>query len=909
MEETHMEIDDSLYSRQRYVLGDSAMHKMARSTVFISGIGGLGVEIAKNVVLAGVKEVVIHDSQPATVSDLGSQFFLRDTDVRSSTSRAEASLSRLAELNPYVTVSLSTLDLTVNSDLSPLSQYQCVILTDCDLELQKTVDRFCHSHTPPIMFISCSVRGVFSSLFCDCGPEFTVVDPTGEEPAQSFIASISQANPGVVSCQEGQLHGLVTGDHVEFREVVGMETLNGKTFPVKVVSPSQFAISCDTSGPDFTPYQHGGIARQVKVPKTLTFESLESQLRTPDCLLVDFAKMEAPSQLHTAFMALHQFSLSHDGELPRARSEADAEALVQLAKQVNSNLKLVEEVDEGVVRWLALTARGCLPPLVTVIGGFAAQEAIISLTGKFSPLQQWLYLDAVELLSGQEKLDPQTFMPRGDRYDALRICIGQEMVEKLANLRLFMVGCGAIGCEMLKNYAMLGVGRRPNGMVTITDNDLIEKSNLNRQFLFRPHHIQKPKSVVAAKSTLEINPDLCIEAQESKVHPATEDKVYNDEFFSRQDLVVNALDNVEARRYVDSRCVSNRRPLLESGTMGAKGHVQVIVPHLTESYSSQQDPPDMDVPYCTLKSFPATIEHTIQWARDKFESLYTQKPAMFNKFWSIHSNPRKALLHLTEKFIPDGMVKVTKMLDRRPPDWASCMALARVKFEKYFNHKARNLLHAFPLNTKMKDGSLFWQSPKRPPTPLDFDPTNQLHLMFVASMARLYAGVCGVAYTEQDCSPAFVTSVLLSISVPQWRPSSKRIETDVSAKKPENEDLSTDVLTLCQRQLEKRVASGDTPPELLTMAPQHFEKDDDSNGHIDFITAASNLRASMYSIEAVDRYRTKLLAGRIVPSHCYYHSHCRWTGKYRTAEGGGWASIGEPQECLPQPRSSYPRLL
>ena len=46
-----------------------------------------------------------------------------------------------------------------------------------------------------MQFISCSVRGVFSSLFCDCGPEFTVVDPTGEEPAQSFIASISQVLP------------------------------------------------------------------------------------------------------------------------------------------------------------------------------------------------------------------------------------------------------------------------------------------------------------------------------------------------------------------------------------------------------------------------------------------------------------------------------------------------------------------------------------------------------------------------------------------------------------------------------------------------------------------------------------------------------------------------------------------
>ena len=47
--------------------------------------------------------------------------------------------------------------------------------------------------------------------------------------------------------------------------------------------------------------------------------------------------------------------------------------------------------------------------------------------------------------------------------------------------------------------------------------------------------------------------DLCIEAQEHKVYPGTEEKIYNDAFFSRQDVVVNALDNVEARRYVD-RC-------------------------------------------------------------------------------------------------------------------------------------------------------------------------------------------------------------------------------------------------------------------------------------------------------------------------------------------------------------------
>ena len=59
------------------------------------------------------------------------------------------------------------------------------------------------------------------------------------------------------------------------------------------------------------------------------------------------------------------------------------------------------------------------------------------------------------------------------------------------------------------------------------------------------------------------------------VCPDTEETFYNDDFFQHQDVVVNALDNVEARRYVDSRCVTNQVALLESGTMGPKGHIQV----------------------------------------------------------------------------------------------------------------------------------------------------------------------------------------------------------------------------------------------------------------------------------------------------------------------------------------------
>lgn len=63
---------------------------------------------------------------------------------------------------------------------------------------------------------------------------------------------------------------------------------------------------------------------------------------------------------------------------------------------------------------------------------------------------------------------------------------GREFQEKIENTKEFLVGAGAIGCEMLKNWAMMGLGAGPNGSIIITDMDTIEKSNLNRQFLFRP---------------------------------------------------------------------------------------------------------------------------------------------------------------------------------------------------------------------------------------------------------------------------------------------------------------------------------------------------------------------------------------------------------------------------------------
>jgi molybdopterin/thiamine biosynthesis adenylyltransferase len=74
-----MQIDEGLYSRQLLVLGEKAMRSMSNSRVLLSGLGGLGVEIAKNIVLGGVKSFVCHDTKVVEPSDLN--FFFQPSDV------------------------------------------------------------------------------------------------------------------------------------------------------------------------------------------------------------------------------------------------------------------------------------------------------------------------------------------------------------------------------------------------------------------------------------------------------------------------------------------------------------------------------------------------------------------------------------------------------------------------------------------------------------------------------------------------------------------------------------------------------------------------------------------------------------------------------------------------------------
>lgn len=848
-------LDSNLYSRQIYAIGESAMIKLRKANVLISGLGGVGVEVAKNLILGGIRHVTLHDTKNVKWHDLSSQYYLNESDVGNN--RAQACFTKLAELNDSVECSLVTEELTEDF----VSKFDLVIITEKTFSIQSQINEWTRKHGR--YFISADARGLFSYSFVDLGEKFRIEDQNGD-PCKEVIIEFVDSETGNVMTLEGAFHGFEDGDYVTFSEIKGMTELNNiEPLKITVVKPNIFNIGEVPS--TFGSYIEGcGRARQVKVSSFVDFKPLSKALEEPEFIMWDFANFEAPNQLHSLWQALYAFEDKH-GRSPDIRSLEDAELL---KKELPSSAP--EDIPEGWIQKFSFQATGNLQPVTSLIGGIVAQEAMKAVTHHTTPQQQFLYTHHLEALPGDyssfdnDKITAEQCEPRNNRYDGQAAVFGWDFQEAIQRQRWFIVGAGAIGCELLKNFAMMGVGCGKEGEIKITDMDQIEISNLNRQFLFRRADVGGKKSEVAANAVRKFNPSLQIKALADRVAEDTEE-IFSDEFFEGLSGVANALDNVDARRYMDRRCVYYQLPLLESGTMGPKGNTQVVYPHITESYSSTNDPPEKETPSCTLKHFPYEIQHTIQWARAQFEDLFTNPAEKVNKYLSDARGflARLDQMHPGEK-IQDLRIVKQALIDERPTTSEDCIKWARKLFQSYYHNAIAQLLHNFPANQETSSGSKFWSGTKRCPHVLNFDPDNQFHFEFVYSAAILRAEQYNLEpIVDRDQCAQIAATYRPDPFVPQ---SNVRIAVNEAEAANEGNDedptVDSDSIIDSLKLALARLQLNDTAP--LKMID--FEKDDDTNHHVEFVTATSNLRAENYDIPQADAMKTKQIAGRIIPA-------------------------------------------
>eukprot|EP00529_Nitzschia_sp_RCC80_P003907 CAMPEP_0113454200 /NCGR_PEP_ID=MMETSP0014_2-20120614/7742_1 /TAXON_ID=2857 /ORGANISM="Nitzschia sp." /LENGTH=1060 /DNA_ID=CAMNT_0000345601 /DNA_START=215 /DNA_END=3397 /DNA_ORIENTATION=+ /assembly_acc=CAM_ASM_000159 len=872
---TSTEVDEKLYSRQLYVMGHEAQRRMMASKAMLVGCSGLGVEVAKNCILAGIHSLVMVDPLMPTTYDLGGNFYLTPKDVTAaSTNRAELCRPLLAELNPYVNVSVASdvKELTADQLLPVLDTGITCLVVTIPLPKGLLVQLNDKCRSVGASFIYSLTCGVFSQVFCDFGSAFVVSDKDGNPPATSQIESLIQEDSKVVVkvLEDQGRHGLESGDVVTFARLKGVKgsLVANKEYKINVTGPFTFEIEGgETVEPPTDGESQQGYITQAKQPVTISFETYEKRLEEPgEFMLSDFAKFDRPPLLYKAFKALEEFRVSHNGgDYP---TPGDVTACQKVLEVVKGQVAAAGEdalspAQERIVLQLASGSKAILSPMCAALGGIVGQEVLKACSGKFSPINGWFFLDADEALPDDLLPADQVAPQNVSRYDSQIACFGKDIQEKILDLQYFIVGAGAIGCEMLKNWAMMGVGCGPKGHVTVTDMDRIEKSNLSRQFLFRNKDIDHFKSSTAAAAAQGMNPDLKITALQEKVAADTE-HIFGDDFYDKLSGVCTALDNVEARLYVDQRCVFYRLPMLESGTLGTKGNTQVVVPHLTENYGATRDPPEKSIPVCTLKNFPNQIQHTLQWARDYFEGEFKQSAEDVNTYLSY--SPEEYLESLQPNAKTETLKQIRRTLvDERPVTFDDCIAWARLKFEDLFNNQIRQLLHNFPPDQVTSSGTKFWSGSKRCPKPLTFDLNSKCedaemfnHLDFVVAAANLRATMYGITgRTDKD----YFAKVLDDVIVPDFSPSDGvKIAANDEEEKSNNDNMDT------SDDADGLWNSLPRPADLagFQLTPVDFDKDLDD--HMLFVTACSNLRAMNYSIPTEDTHRSRAIAGRIIPA-------------------------------------------
>ena len=341
--------------------------------------------------------------------------------------------------------------------------------------------------------------------------------------------------------------------------------------------------------------------------------------------------------------------------------------------------------------------------------------------------------------------------------------------------------------------------------LVMIDLDTIDYSNLNRQFLFRKHHVGHSKAEVARDAVLKFphDPETSITAYHGNVKEGIKDKdgnsivAFDMAFFESFHIVLNGLDNVDARRHINRNCLAAGVPLIESGTEGYLGQVRAIIKGKTQCYECDPPPPKVTYPICTLRNHPDKPVHCIVWAKDLlFEKVFgnpeEDSDLVDTAEGAAEGEGEKEAGGSSASAAPAPAPLVRE-------DGESASAFAERVFATVFQADVERLLRMEEL----------WKT-RKAPTPLRLA---ELTLPDAASLAGDDLRAWSIA-----------------------------------------ENASVFLATMT-RVLETRADE---------VGALKFDKDDEDA--LDFVTAAANLRMAIFAIPIQSRWEVKSIAGNIIPA-------------------------------------------
>ena len=904
MNNLNEKFDTNLYSRQLGVYGLETMKKIIKLNILIYGMRGLGFEISKNIILAGPKKVTIFDPNISEINDLTANFYLTKDDIKQNKRRDEAVIKKLSLLNPYVTVEIMEGDDLLkniqNNLLNKELKYDVVLISEFLARDKITeINMICRQNN--IGFIYTVELGIYGFCFVDFGDNFYVKDANGKDPLKYYIKSITKDKKGIITIDtNSERLKLSNKDKVSFKEIEGMTELNNcSPMNIKILSDNTIEIG-DTS--NFSDYISGGIIYEVKYPIEYHFKSLEERFEIPYSEeedipeQIDFSKTNTNEMIHIGILALNEFYKEYKF-LPELNNEQQAKKLIKIGKDIyekknnedlfwlnglKEEIKNFDEILEKTLLRISLWSRAEISPIASFLGGVSAQE-ILKYTGKYNPIHQWIWMDFSETVENlDEKVDRQL---KNDRYDDQIAIYGNKIHEELTNSNIFIIGAGALGCEFLKTFSLMGISSKENKNATITDNDNIEISNLNRQFLFKYDDINQSKSITACKVSKEMNSDFNCCPMNVKIGMETEN-IFDEEFWNKQDYIINAVDNIEARKYISNQCLIYKKILIDSGTLGLIANSQVIIPDKTIKYIEPQNLEEREIAMCTLRNFPTSITHCIEWARDNFDNYFVKIIQDLKKFCENKEKYYEDLEKIDNIEIQiknlEKIINYSKLILNKNFD--DCLEIAFNEYISKYNNNIIQILTDHPIDSLNDDGTKFWGGNKRIPIPLPFDSENELIILYIKKYAQILSKSLSIPINDNN---EYIIEKCKAFKVNEFIPIQKSTKIkNRYTRKTEQEENSEEKKLKKKKKIEeieerlknqkknlekvKEKANQIIIPNYSEISNdfkiEEFDKDDESKGHVEFIYAASNLRAKNFKIENCDIYKVKIIAGKIIPA-------------------------------------------